>query len=154
MYGNEVLNGFRLLRKMIELQANEIAKTANNETIVSIADAFPYYMQSGFYEVGDIRRDPDTSQPKKCRQAYDATEQTAWTIKDTTLWIPYHGCSEATAYPWSAPTGQVDMYLAGEYMTYTDGKVYKCLTDTNFSPEEYATAWEDVHPSSDETVTE
>ena len=31
-----------------------------------------------------------------------------------------------------------------EYMIWTDGKVYECKRDTNFSPTEYAQAWEDA----------
>lgn len=31
---------------------------------------------------------------------------------------------------------------AGEYMIWTDNKVYMCKQDTNFSPAEYAQAWE------------
>lgn len=27
-------------------------------------------------------------------------------------------------------------------MIWTDGRTYKCVQDTNFSPEEYAQAWE------------
>ena len=27
-------------------------------------------------------------------------------------------------------------------MVYTDGKTYRCLSDTNFSPEDYPQAWE------------
>lgn len=34
------------------------------------------------------------------------------------------------------------MYRAGEYMVWTDGKVYRCKEDTNFSPEDYPQAWE------------
>ena len=141
---DELLNGFALVRKMIELQAQELVKTADNATIVDIADAFPYYIQSGLYKVGDIRRHPETGQPKKCRQEYDATLQTEWTINDDTIWIPFHGISESTAYPWAKPTGAHDMYRTGEYMTFTDTYIYKCLSDTSFSPEEYAIAWEQI----------
>ena len=55
---------------------------------------------------------------------------------------PLHGKSQDTARPWVAPQGAHDMYHTGEYMIYTDGKLYKCLSDTNFSPEEYPQAWE------------
>ena len=34
------------------------------------------------------------------------------------------------------------MYHAGEYMVWEDDKVYKCLLDTVYSPEEYAQAWQ------------
>lgn len=36
------------------------------------------------------------------------------------------------------------MYKTGEYMIWTDGNTYKCIQDTNFSPEEYAQAWENA----------
>ena len=42
------------------------------------------------------------------------------------------------------PTGAHDMYKTGEYMIWTDGNTYKCIQDTNFSPEEYAQAWENA----------
>lgn len=34
------------------------------------------------------------------------------------------------------------MYHSGEYMVYTDGKTYKCVQNTNFSPDDYPSAWE------------
>ena len=34
------------------------------------------------------------------------------------------------------------MYKAGEYAIWTDGLIYLCNEDTNFSPEEYPQAWE------------
>lgn len=55
---------------------------------------------------------------------------------------PYHGTTPETAMPWVAPTGAHDMYLAGEYMIWTDGRIYKCLSGTAYSPEDYADAWE------------
>lgn len=55
---------------------------------------------------------------------------------------PYHGTTKETAMPWVAPTGAHDMYLAGEYMIWIDGTVQKCLSDTPYSPVDYAAAWE------------
>ena len=103
---------------------------------------FPVYKQSGQYKVGDIRTDPDTRQPFRCILAYDADVQQAWNLQTPTLWIPYHGTDLDSAYPWKAPTGTHDMYKAGEYMTFTDAKIYKCLSDTAYSPADYAQAWE------------
>ena len=57
---------------------------------------------------------------------------------------PYHGTTKETALLWVAPTGAHDMYLAGEYMIWTDGLIYKCLSSTAYSPEDYAGAWEVV----------
>ena len=56
---------------------------------------------------------------------------------------PLHGSAPERARPFWKPTaGTTDMYLAGEYMIWTDGKIYKCVSNTVFSPEEYAQAWE------------
>ena len=74
---------------------------------------------AGAYQVGDIRN-----------------------AKGQTCWSSLPGETPETARPWVAPQGAHDMYKAGEYMVYTDGKTYKCLSDTNFSPEDYPQAWE------------
>lgn len=55
---------------------------------------------------------------------------------------PLHGKTKETARPWVKPTGAHDMYHAEEWMVFTDGLTYLCKQDTNFSPEEYADAWE------------
>lgn len=55
---------------------------------------------------------------------------------------PLHGKSPEIARPWVKPEDAHDIYHVGEYMIYTDGAPYKCLSDTNFSPDEYAEAWE------------
>lgn len=61
------------------------------------------------------------------------------------FWRPLHGKTKETARPWTKPiAGTTDMYHVGEYMIYTDDKVYKCLRDTVYSPEEYPADWEDV----------
>ena len=55
---------------------------------------------------------------------------------------PLHGKTRETARPWVKPMGAHDMYHAGEWMVWTDGWLYLCKQDTNFSPEEYGDAWE------------
>ena len=98
---------------------------------------------AGSYQVGDIRN--AKGQTWECFQAHDnATypdinpDNAAW----YTFWRPLHGKSPETARPFTPVQGAHDMYRAGEYMIYTDGLTYKCLSDTNFSPEEYGQAWE------------
>ena len=100
---------------------------------------------AGSYQVGDIRN--AKGQTWECFQAHDnATypdinpDNAAW----FTFWRPLHGKSPETARPFTPVQGAHDMYRAGEYMIYTDGLTYKCLSDTNFSPEEYSAAWEVV----------
>lgn len=96
----------------------------------------------GNYVVGDVRVYDGI--PYKCIQAHDSTGNETWNPSVASLWIQYHGTSVETARPWIAPTGAHDMYLAGEYMIWTDGSTYKCLSNTNFSPADYASAWEKI----------
>ena len=83
--------------------------------------------------------------PYKCRQEHNTNVYpdivpggSAW----ATFWIPYHGLTPETALPFVAPTGAHDMYLTGEYMIYTDGLLYRCKSDTAYSPTDYTAAWE------------
>lgn len=96
----------------------------------------------GNYVVGDVRVYEGI--PYKCIQAHNSTGNETWNPSVASLWIQYHGTSIESARPWVAPTGAHDMYLAGEYMIWTDGSTYKCLSNTNFSPADYAAAWEQV----------
>lgn len=99
----------------------------------------------GAYEVGDIRN--YSGQTWECFQAHDnaiypdiVPDNAAW----FTFWRPLHGKTAATARPYVPVQGAHDMYRTGEYMVYTDGKIYKCKQDTNFSPDDYKAAWEVV----------
>lgn len=99
----------------------------------------------GKYEVGDIRN--YAGQTWECHQAHDnatypdinPNNPQTW----ETFWKPLHGGSKETARPWTKPwAGTTDMYHPGEFMVYTDGNIYKCLSDTVYSPTEYAAHWE------------
>lgn len=57
---------------------------------------------------------------------------------------PLHGKSALTARPFVAPTGAHDTYKVGEYAIFTDGKTYRCISETAYSPRDYAQAWEAV----------
>ena len=94
-------------------------------------------------DTGDkiVARHPDTGYPYECMTSYDGTVQQDWTIDNRTLWKPWHSTDPDYALPWEQPIGAHDMYTAGEYMIWTDGNVYECKQDTNFSPTEYAQAW-------------
>lgn len=101
----------------------------------------------GNFSVGDIRN--ANGQTWECSQNHRNSEfpdinpdniQT-W----ANFWHPLHGKTPETARPWVKPeNGTTDIYHTGEYMIFTDGYMYKCLSDTNFSPEEYAASWEKV----------
>ena len=91
---------------------------------------------------GDIRN--ANGQTWECFQAHDPEINPGIVPGDPawfTFWRPLHGKSPETARPFVPVMGARDMYRAGEYMIYTDGQTYRCKSDTNYSPEEYAQAW-------------
>ena len=96
--------------------------------------------QPGSYAAGDLRAYKGI--PYKCVQTHDSTANTGWTPDAVpALWMQYHGTSRSTARPWLAPAGAHDQYKAGEYMIWTDGAVYEALSNTVYSPDQYAQAW-------------
>lgn len=97
----------------------------------------------GKHNAGEIYAAAD--QVWYCIQGYDNAiypdikpENAAW----NTFHKPYHGTTPDTAMPWVQPTGAHDIYLTGEYMVWTDGLIYRCVSSTNYSPADYAPAWE------------
>ena len=94
----------------------------------------------GSHEVGEVRSYKDI--PYRCVQSHTCTEEQDWTPPNTpALWMQYHGTSPESARPWIQPLGAHDMYKNGEYMIWTDGKIYQCLVDTIYSPNDYMQAW-------------
>ena len=120
----------------------QIAESEDKTLGIQCMALFPVYVQSKQHEVGEVATHPETGYPKECMTDYDGTVQQDWTIDNRTLWKPWHSRKAEYALPWEQPTGAHDMYKAGEYMIWTDGSVKKCVQNTNFSPTEYAQAWE------------
>lgn len=120
----------------------EIAESDDKTEGIACRGLIPVYIQNKQHEVGEVATHPETGYPKECIMAYDGTVQQDWTIDTPTLWKPWHSRKPEYALPYEAPTGAHDMYKAGEYMIWTDGYTYRSQQDTNFSPEEYAQAWE------------
>lgn len=98
---------------------------------------------AGDHKIGDVYNAGD--QTWECFAAYNNAEHPDVTPSDPSWFTfnrPLHGKSKETARPWVKPQhGITDIYHIGEYMVYTDGKVYECQRDTNFSPDEYAADW-------------
>jgi len=97
----------------------------------------------GVYTAGDIRN--ANGQTWECFQGHDNAiypdirpDNSAW----FTFWRPLHGKTPETARPFVPVMGSHDIYRSGEYMIYSDGLIYKCRQDTNFSPDDYPDAWE------------
>lgn len=118
------------------------AAAATDNERITISVLYPDWT-AGTHTVGEIYN--AGGQTWECFAAYDnATypdvnpDNAAW----RTFNRPLHGTSPATARPFAQPTGAHDMYHAGEYMIWTDGKTYRCKSDTAYSPVDYAAAWE------------
>lgn len=120
----------------------QIAESEDKTLGIQCMALFPVYVQGKQHDSGEVATHPETGYPYECMTAYDGSVQQDWTIDNRTLWKPWHSRKAEYALPWEAPTGAHDMYKAGEYMIWTDNKVYLCKQDTNFSPVEYAQAWE------------
>lgn len=129
--------------KLLAIRAAMDASVANaaedTAALNAVAD-FVRPWQPGAYTVGDVRSWQGA--PYKCVQAHDSTGNEGWNPGATpALWMQYHGTSKETARPWVAPTGAHDQYLAGEWMIYTDGETYECLSNTVYTPDVYPAAW-------------
>lgn len=137
---NEQRNQLLALRKALD---NFVVKIADTPAEINDNQIVVRQWQPTTYTTGDVRQYKGI--PYKCVQGHDSTANTDWTPDAyPALWMQYHGTSRETARAWVAPTGAQDMYKVGEYMIFTDEKVYKCVADTNFSPAEYAQVWEVV----------
>lgn len=99
----------------------------------------------GKHTKGDVYN--ANGQTWECYQDYDNATHPDIT-PDNSAWYtfnrPLHGKTKETARPFVPVQGAHDMYHTGEYMIFTDGKVYRCKQDTNFSPTDYAQVWEVV----------
>ena len=120
------------------------ARVGDTDTKLAVSGLYEKWT-AGKYEIGDIRN--HAGQTWECLQAHDNAEYPDIVPENpqtwANFWKPLHGKSAANARPWTKPQfGTTDMYLTGEYMVYTDGETYKCLSDTVYSPEEYAQHWE------------
>ena len=117
-----------------------VAKIADSPAEINENPAAIRLWHEGVYAIGDVRM--YEGNPYKCVQAHDSTGNPAWNPEVASLWMQYHGTTPETARDWITPAGAHDMYRAGEYMVYTDGTLYRCVSDTVYSPEAYLQAWE------------
>lgn len=129
-----------LVRSMIEQKTLDAIEQGTDPTEVDLG--IPIYLQNKQYRAGDIRRDVITNQPFECMTDYDGSVHTDWNLSVSTIWKPYHGKDINHAYPWAQPSGAHDLYKTGEFMTYTDGFIYRCLSDTAFGPDQAESFWE------------
>lgn len=135
------LNAVHKMRTAIEYVFEKAAPAMTNDEIISNRVMCKVW-EAGKHTTGEVYSTGD--QIWQCIQDYDNEVypdviplNAAWNV----FHKPYHGTTKATARPWVAPTGAHDIYLTGEYMIWSDGLIYECLQDTNFSPVDYQQAW-------------
>lgn len=136
-----MLNFMRIMAPTMEL-------TAENK--LSISGIYEDWAP-GKFVTGDIRNWGGNTW--ECFQDHDNAvypdirpDNSAW----YTFWRPLHGTSIETARPFVPVQGAHDLYKAGEYVVFTDdkiyrakrGNIYRAKRDTNFSPTDYAPDWE------------
>lgn len=133
--------GKMIIGKMILAQIPELT----SDDKLRISGVYETWQHEVVCEIGDVYN--RAGQTWECYARLDPTLSPGVT-PDTPAWRnffkPLHGKSVSTARPFVAVQGAYDLYKAGEYMVYTDGKIYKCKQDTNFSPDDYKDAWEVV----------
>lgn len=135
------LSEARALRKVIENNAQATSASRTDDENIKVSVLFPDWTE-GKHTKGEVYN--AMGQTWECYQDYDNAVypdikpgEAAW----YTFNRPLHGKTKETARAWVQPTGAHDIYQAGEFMVWTDGVVYECITATNFSPEEYAAGW-------------
>ena len=132
---------YEALSAAIYMARQQLNGVTDEDTRIRASALYPDWA-AGAHAVGESCN--ALGQTWECYQAHDnavypdiAPGNAAW----YTFWRPLHGKSMATARAWVQPTCAHDIYRAGEYMILTDGQVYNCLSDTAYSPGEYAAAW-------------
>ena len=113
------------------------------EKAVILPEAYALWVP-GNYVTDDMRQ--YGGQVWRCCQGHDSTGNESWYPGNVpALWTACHAKDAEYAKNYVPPTGAHDAYQEGEYMLWTDGKVYKCLTDnTVHNPVDLPSAWEVV----------
>lgn len=129
------------VRRMVLAQLSDLTADAK----LRVSGLYDTWQYETVCEAGDIYN--HAGQTWECYAKLDPALNPGVT-PDTPAWHNFfrvlHGRTPSTARPFVPVQGAHDMYRTGEYMVYTDGKIYKCKQDTNFSPDDYKAAWEVV----------
>lgn len=142
------LEKMRAIGMLVARQAREKAASegvAANEVIDMTALLEPWKagtMESPVEYPKDAVRTHSGS-PWRCTMAHTHHGETGWAPGESNaMWTQKHGTDRAHALPWVAPTGAHDVYMAGEWMIYTDGLAYRCMQDnTAHAPDVLPSAW-------------
>lgn len=140
----EDIESAKLVRSNIESLYAQ-CKLSNEQRIIMITLS-PKWI-SGNHKKGEIySTNVNGLQIWECIQDYDNSRNPDIVPEDPswgTFHKPFHGTTKETALEFMRPTGAHDTYDVGEYMIYKS-KYYKCKRQTNFSPDENPSDWEEI----------
>lgn len=128
-----------------KLRTDAVTNTTTQTQVIAAESLIPDWRPRNYNTADTPIGTPVRSDGQVWRllQQHDATEQD-WRPETTrALWEPLHTTDPALAKPFVAPLGTSGMYRRGECCIW-DGKVYRAVMDTTYTPGEYAAAWEEV----------
>lgn len=143
MYGrNETLRAMgRMMARFAQAQAFDADGTIEAAPLLKEWQAGTMEMPAS-YITGDVRT--YDFQPWRCVQAHVHYGEAGWDPASArALWAPYHATRKEYALPFVQPTNAADAYNTGEWMIWTDGRVYQALRDAvDRGPDVLADAWQ------------
>lgn len=142
--GSELQKAEQLAEFRQTIEAMYLDSASDDNSKITYRVMAPVW-KAGKYDTGAVYT--AVGQVWECYAAYDTATHPD-IAPNTPAWFtfnrPLHGTTPETAMPWVQPQHALDIYKAGEYMIYTDNRMYKCKQQTNFSPEEQGDAWEKI----------
>lgn len=142
-YNPSKLNSLYALADTIIKSDSEFVK--DSEVKLNISGLYEHW-KLGKYEIGDIRT--YNGQVMECYQAHDNSIYPDINPDNPSTWFTFwrylHGKSKETARPYVlSQSGAEGIYHVGEYCIFNN-KIYKCIQETVYNPEEYTQGWEYV----------
>ena len=126
-----------------QLQDKVAAGTVTQTEIIDEEIAVPAFDPQKDYSAWPVNSPvSDEGQVWLLLQPYNAANYEGRPSTLRALWGLAHTKNPAKAKPFVAPYGTSGMYMKGECILWTDGKVYVSSADNNvYTPSEYAQNW-------------
>lgn len=134
------------IRKMAALSARDLRERSpqmDGTAIIAEEEYIPFWRADKDYSAAVVGAPVKyEEQVYALLQPHNASHYAQTPAELPALWRVKHTTDPSKAKLFVKPTSTSDMYLVDECMVYTDGKTYRCLRDTIYSPEEYSPDWE------------
>lgn len=131
----------------LSLRDKAVAGTITDTEIIDNENAVPDYDPKKDYTktpIGSpVKRDGQVYALIQPHNASHYTNIEPGTEGGKTFWRIKHTKNPKKAKPWVQPDA-TNLYMKGECMIWTNGKVKRATRDTTYSPDEYPPDWEDA----------